>query len=184
MARTQINSNLIGDNAVARVDINTTETGQALITKLLVGNGLVSTQTGVDAGTGDVTVSINTSELVTSFNSRSGSVTLSGSDVTSALGFTPISGEIFTGTVNSVSTGTGLTGGTITESGTISLEDTPVIPGSYTSADITVDAQGRITSASNGYSGPTGFTGVFTVPTNPPGQQNLDIQNGLIVNVF
>jgi hypothetical protein len=32
--------------------------------------------------------------------------------------------------------------------------------------------------------GTTGFTGVFTIPTNPPGQQNLDIQNGLIINVF
>jgi hypothetical protein len=31
---------------------------------------------------------------------------------------------------------------------------------------------------------PTGYTGFFTVPTNPPGQQNLDIQNGIIVNVF
>jgi trimeric autotransporter adhesin len=39
--------------------------------------------------------------------------------------------------------------------------------------------------AAAGYiTGTTGFTGVFTIPTNPPGQQNLDIQNGLIINVF
>lgn len=31
---------------------------------------------------------------------------------------------------------------------------------------------------------PTGYTGFFTVPTNPPGQQTLDIQNGIIVNVL
>jgi hypothetical protein len=31
---------------------------------------------------------------------------------------------------------------------------------------------------------PTGYTGIFTIPGNPPGQQNLDIQNGIIVNVF
>jgi hypothetical protein len=39
--------------------------------------------------------------------------------------------------------------------------------------------------AAAGYiTGTTGFTGVFTIPTNPSGQQNLDIQNGLIINVF
>jgi len=96
------------------------------------------------------------------------------------------SDSVGTGTVTSVATGTGLSGGPITGSGTISLANTAVTAGTYGSASrsvtYTVNAQGQITSSTDSPIDVSGLIGTLGVAHGGTSLATLTANNVILGN--
>jgi hypothetical protein len=47
-----------------------------------------------------------------------------------------------------------------------------------------LQVNGTIDGQAFALNGVTGWTGMIMIPFNPPGMQNIDVQGGIIMNVF
>ena len=83
MAKTSVKSGQIKDGEVKRSDLNTTQSGEALLRRLVAGTSISLSSTGVDTGTGDVTVSVLFSTIT-----ATGNITSTGTNIITVLNST------------------------------------------------------------------------------------------------
>lgn len=100
MGGTRVKGKLIEDGTIQRVDVDTSTSGQALITRVIAGTGVTISSTGTDTGTGDVTINAGTSEYISNYNAEVNTTGWSNSGSNFTISRTTTGGEVLRGTAS------------------------------------------------------------------------------------
>ena len=149
MAATKLNAGVsVQSGSVLRGLLNTTTTGSAVITKVIAGTGITISQTGVDAGTGDVTIGLTPSSSATPTIVQQTAIANNSTNTTATLTASPTAGNLLVAFVGTQSgTLTLGAGWTQINTGNSNTFQTGIYAKTVTATDTAVQTPAMVTGA-------------------------------------